>query len=666
MAMIHQDWGSRAGRILRAWSLSAVLILLLAGRAAAGGTLCWRTPDRLVPLPRGRTAIDLHVTGIMVHGEVSQSFHNPTNETIEVIYVFPLPEGAAVDHMEMRIGERRIVSVIQERQEAKKIYAAAKRAGKQAALLDQERPNLFTSSAANIPPGETIEVRLEYIEELTFRGGEFRLTFPLTFTPRFTPPVRPPDDAARVDPPFIKRHDNRGMRASLAVHVQPGLPLAKIESPSHGVQITELDGIWEVRPAQETIPTDRDFLLTWSVASGIEPIAVFLTEERQGERYGLLMLVPPVAGSAAGHGLPTETIFIIDVSGSMKGPSIKQACRALMAALERLRPGDTFNILRFNNSNEFFAEDFVAADDEGAMRSARRWVSALRADGGTMMLPALQRAICKLGVSRSERQQRIIFITDGAISNEDQLFREIQTGLGSARLHTIGIGRAPNAYLVRKMARWGRGSVEYIADLRMAENRIDEVMERINRPVLAGITVTLEGVPIGEAYPDPLPDLYATEPLYLSCKLPEAAGAESLVLQGRVAGGEFSTRVPLRVNGGDESGIAVRWARAKVGSLMDGLNEGADPQEVRTQVIAAAQEFNLVTKYTSLVAVEEEPSADADGGRAVRMPNTLPRGSHQLGLPRGGTLSRLHFLIGLACIGLGLMILSAVKLTRVR
>lgn len=656
MKIIQQDRWHRVPRSAGPWLLALALILCFASRGEAGGTLCRRAAEHLMPLPRGRTVIELQVTGIMVHGTVTQTFHNPTDETIEVLYIFPLPQNAAVHHMEMRIGERRIVSHLQERAAAQKTYVTAKRVGKKAALLVQDRPNLFTASAANISPGETIEIVLEYIEELMFHGDEARLSVPLTFTPRFSPP----SDTAHIPAPFIPTEDARGMRASISVRIEPGVPLASIASPSHDVQILAGEGIWTVRPWGEWLPADRDFHLTWSLMRGDEPASALLTE---GD-YGLLMIVPPMAGSASGRGLPTETLFVIDVSGSMRGPSIAQAREALLAALARLRPGDRFNLLRFNDENELFAEDFLAAEDEAARRAARRWVRRLRADGGTMILPALQRAIHKLNVRCTEHRRRIIVITDGAISNETRIFREIRQGLGDARLHTIGIGRAPNDYLVRRMARAGRGCVAYVSDLHHAENRIDEIMARIDRPVLAGISVAFGGVPIAETFPNPLPDLYAEDPLYLSFRLPDARRAESVTLGGRVAGGTFTMRVPLRSDTG--AGIGVRWARAKVRSLMDSLHEEADPETVRAQVVATAMEFNLVTKYTSLVAVEEQPSSDDAGGRTVRMPNTLPQGSHLLGLPRGGTLSRLSLLIGLACLGLGLVILGTVKLTRIR
>ncbi len=629
---------------------------------AQAGELFWCRPDGMIPLPRGETEVELAVTGVMVHGTVTQTFLNSSSEPIEVLYTFPLPDRAAVYAMEMRIGERRIVADVAEREQAKEIYETAKERGRRAALLDQERPNLFTTSAANIEPGEGISIRLEYVEELTYQCGEYLLTFPLTFTPRFIPsphadaadgPIGSSvPDADRITPPFLKTGDERRMQVMLRVLVDAGVPIARLDSPSHDVHVTHDGTLYEIVPTDGTVRADRDFELRWTLASGDEPRGALFTESGPHGRYGLLMVVPPIAGNPAARPIATETCFVIDVSGSMKGPSIRQARTALLAALERMRPGDLFHLLKFSDANEAFRPSTQDAGDREAVGDARRWVRRLEASGGTNILPALQRAVSMIGSTPAEHSRRIILLTDGAVGNESALLEEFHRRRGDIRLHVIGIGRAPNSYVTRRLAAAGRGRCEFIHDVRGAEASIDQLLERLSRPLMTDLSLAECPFHLSEVDPDPLPDLYPGEPLLVSFRL-GGVGTGPVTLAGRVGGGEFRISLPLREPPAPQSGVAVRWARARVRSLMDDLAAGSPADEIRSAVIAVARPFHLVTRYTSLVAVETNPSTEGPI-RTVRMPNTLPSGSHLLGLPCGGTCDALKLWLGLACLALGL------------
>ncbi len=618
--------------------------------AAGAGELLWKTPGGLVPLPVLDLSVDLEVTGILVHGTLTQSFKNPTSETIECLYVFPLPERAAVHHMEMSIGARRIVSVIRERQEAKRAYEQARQEGRKAALLDQERPNLFTMSAANINPGESIEVRLEYLQEVAYDGGEFGLSFPLTFTPRFTSGGAA--DGTRIGSPFVRRGAASFPRARIVVRLNAGVPLRKVDSESHAIE-TWWDGdVLVVRPAGGTVQADRDFHLRWRPFLAAGPLPAVFTEDREDGRYLLLMLLPPLDGHGASRGLPTETLLVLDVSGSMDGPSIEQARTALLAALDRLRPADTFNLLTFNDGVRQFRPAFVPAGGRD-LEEARRWVQSLRADGGTRIDIALGRGLAMMGAAGPERVQRIIFLTDGAVDNEDGILREVRARLGNARLHTLGIGSAPNRYLMRKMAAAGRGVCEFISDTATAENRVDAFLVRIDRPVMTDLALEWEGIDAHEIYPSPLPDLHAGEPLFVSARIGSGLSVRRLSLKGRTTDGPLSFELEAEDGPRAGTGVATRWARAKVESLMDTLHENADLDSVRRAVIGVSIPFGIVTRYTSLVAVEEFPTATGDAV-PVRVANGLPLGSGLPGdLPQGGTAEPLLFLAGIVLAGFG-------------
>ncbi len=622
---------------------------------AGTGELLRRTPGGLVPLPVLDLQVKLEVTGILVRGSVIQTFRNPTREVIECVYVFPLPEQAAVHRMEMRIGERRIVSVIKERKEAKQVYEQARQEGRKAALLEQERPNLFTASAANINPGESIEVFLEYLQEIDYDDGEFALSFPLTFTPRFA--TNAVGDADRVTPPFASAGSAAFPRAALTVRIDAGVPIERVVSDSHAIRDFWDGNVLVVEPEDKTIPADRDFLLRWRPILSEQPRPALFVEDRPEGRYVLVMLLPPLRDVGTGRGLPTETLFIVDVSGSMAGPSIDQARAALLAALDRLRPEDRFDILSFNDEVREFRGRFVPASGRD-LEEARDWTRSLRADGGTRIDLALERGLSLVGASGSDRSRRIIFLTDGAADNEESVLREVRAGLGATRLHALGIGAAPNRYLMRAMASAGRGLCDFISTTEGAANRVDAFFTRLGRPVLTDLEIVWDGKEAVESYPALLPDLHAGEPLFLSARLASDRPLPRLVLGGRTLEGALRLEVTADGPATAGSGVAVRWGRAKVTALLDTLHDGADPEAVRQAVIDVSKAFDIVTPYTSLVAVEEFPTATGECGR-VKVANGLPDGSRLLGdLPQGGSDEPILFLLGMLLLLAGSVLLA--------
>src|SRR5437773_1470826 len=372
------------------------------------------------------------------------------------------------------------------------------------------------------------------------------------------------------------------------------------------------------------------------------------------------MLLPPLENVGAGLGLPTETLFVLDVSGSMDGPSIEQARAALLAALDRLRPGDTFNILIFNHAVTAFRTGFLPAGSPD-LEEARSWVRRLRADGGTRIDLALQRGLDLIKTGHPDRAQRIIFLTDGGVDDEDDVLRMVRAGLGAARLHALGIGPAPNRYLMRKMAEAGQGLCEFISTTSGVDNRVDAFFARLSRPVMTDLELDWEGVASAEIYPSRLPDLFSGEPLFVSARLGAGHSVRRVLLKGRTHDGPIGFDLIAEDGNPLESGVAVRWARARVESLTDALHENADPDAVRRAVIDVSTAFGIVTRYTSLVAVEETPSASGDA-RLVNVRSGLPIGSTLLGdLPQGGTDEPLLFLAGLVLVVTGASLLCLAR-----
>ncbi len=649
-----------------------------------GGDCLWRRGEELIPLPLLDIEVTLNVAGPMLRGTLKQSFLNAGDETIEAIYAFPLPENAAVHAMELRVGERRIVAIVKEKADARRRYEAARAEGRRAALVEQERPNLFTTSVASIPPGEKVTVELVYVQELEFADGRFGLHFPLTITPRYLPagmrptilpatagapegPANPASviDGARVTPPFRPHGDPASPRARIDVNLTIGMPLDSLDSTSHAVKTRETEpGRWRVSTRETDVLADRDFRLEWRPSAGAEPTsAIFLEEGESGDAHALLMVLPPVADAQPRR--PTDTLFVVDISGSMDGPSIQAVRVALLAALERMSPEDRFAFLLFNHEQRLYAESFLDANRENLSR-ARRWVERLSTDGGTEIHAALVRALLfSSEAARAEspdsgRLRRMVFLTDGAVGNEAEVLGTVAESLGETRIHAIGIGPAPNRYLLRRLALLGRGSVAFLDEGAGTAPRMREFLARFERPLFTDLWLGWEGLVVDEVYPARLPDLHAGEALFVSARMAPGSATGTAVIEGAFGGTTQSKRLPLAAAARlpEGAGLGLRWARAKVGSLMDGLHHGAEPARVREQVVALALEHKLVTRYTSLIAEERHPVVEGPG-RTARVPGALPRGSTLMDrgrLPRGGTDAPLRRLLGagFAALALGL------------
>lgn len=661
--------------------LAVALLLILAARPVLAdydcepvdmdsvgcGELLMRSEAGLIPLPPVSTEVRLEVNGPLIAGTVIQAFVNPTDRVIGATYVFPMPEGAAVHAMEMWVGERRIVSIVKEKAEARRTYEAARAEGRRAALVESARPNLFTTSVANICPGDEIRVELRYLDRADYADGVFSLAVPLSFTPRYIPPRlwRAPDtaaDVAAVRSTWVARGDARYPTATIHVDLTPGVALSGITSESHDLDVTRDGDLWRIGPDAASIPADRDFLLAWRpVADGV-PAAALFTESREDGVYALLMVVPAVDGVPRRTETATETVFLIDVSGSMQGASIEQARAALISALDRLGPDDRFALTAFQSSYFSWRRGFSFAEPQ-IVAEARGWVKGLRAGGGTEMRQALLNGLTTFLDPAPDdviRARRLVLITDAAVGNEDELLREAVADRGDVRLHVVGIGHAPNRYLVKRLAGLGGGLSTFVSSDRGAENAIDRFLERIARPQLLSPVIAWEGAPPVEGYPARLPELFPGEPLLWSGRFP-AGTVPRGVLSAELEGRAWSRS--LAPDDAPAPGTAVRWARDKVDALMADLHGGRAHDAVKRDVVEVALAHGLVTRFTSRVAVEEAP-ATGEPAIGCRMPNGLPHGTEFApDLPLGGTSRPLLRLIGFAALGLGALALAIARLT---
>lgn len=635
------------------------------------------------------TDVVIKVSGLVARAQVKQTFRNPSDGWHEGVYVFPLPENSAVDRLRMTIGERIVEGAIRERSAAQKDYARAKHSGRRAALLEEERPDIFTSSVANVGPREDIVVEIEYQQTLRYDSGRFSLRFPMTVGVRYIPGAPLADstgsgwspdttrvsDASRITPPAI--HPSKGPinPVSIRVEVDAGGPLARIDSPYHRISLRSDGPRRDIVELEDGVtPANRDFELAWTPAPKPEPRAAWFTEKRGGKTYGLLMIMPPQATGDTRR-VPREAIYVIDTSGSMSGTSIAQAKEALLLAIDGLSPEDRFNIIEFNSYARPLFKDARPATREHRAE-ARGWVKGLRAQGGTEMALALDLALN--GGESGERVRQVVFLTDGQVGNEDELFKLIRARLGDSRLFTVGIGSAPNSHFMTKAAGIGRGTFTTIGKVEEVREKMGALFARLESPVLKGVRIDWPEGAGAETWPSRIPDLYAGEPVVVTTALERAQGRAKVSAMHGAALWEETFLLDQPAEG---SGLGVLWARDKVASLMDAMREGASAEETQAKIIELALTHHLVTKYTSLVAIDRSPARPADADlKTAALPVNLPEGWSYEGvfgpqetdfalagrLPQGATDSRFNLLAGALALLFATLLFRQSRLVRRR
>jgi len=623
--------------------------------------------------PVVETRVRFDITGVIARATVTQRFKNPLNVWIEGVYVFPLPEQAAVDHLRMRAGDRVIEGQIREKEKARQEFERAAAEGKRTTLVEQQRANLFTSRVANLGPLEELEVEIEYQQTLELEEGRVRLRFPLAMTPRYVPAIdsslvqlaslksgsgvvvpalyQPNCDNTLVQPPFLPT----GIKTnpvSIEVNLNAGFEVASLTSDTHALEVEPRSAHeFAARLRDEVAPADRDFEISWKALPGVMPQSSIATGKGPDGTYALITLFPPSGGAVWSVRIPREVTFVIDTSGSMAGASMEQAKKAVVLAIQRLDASDSFNLIEFNSvTSSLFPHPVPASPDN--LKRAVAFAESLAAEGGTEMLEALLAALASPPPAHGEEDsasvRQVIFLTDGAVSNEDQLFSVIKAKLGRARLFPVGIGSAPNRHFMTKAAEFGRGTFTFISDVNAVEKQMTELYTKIESPVLSDIQVSFDGIAAekAEVWPRRAPDLYLGEPVVVGARFDETPSA--IRVTGRRDGQPFETVAPFE-QAQSGRGINVLWARRKIQSLLDGVHEGADPEAVRAQVVSLGLTHHLVTKHTSLVAVDLTPVRSAEEPmESLMVPVNSPYGSAAGPLPQSATPATLLLLQGLA------------------
>ncbi len=594
--------------------------------------------------PLKHTDVRADVTGPVARVTVTQTFQNPFEETIEAVYVFPLPQDAAVNDLEMRLGDRVVRGLIERREEAQRIYRRARDAGHVAALLEQERPNLFTQSVANILPGNEISVTITYVETLDYEKGVYEFTYPMVVGPRFIPPAgggdampaggEPPTlssgvrDAHRITPPYLPPTVRSGHDISVTVDWDAGIPVERIESRTHRVDVDRTSRTHRtvMLHPNDSIP-NKDLVLRCRVAGDGPETGVLSYHD--GQSGYLTVLLHPEIDPAPRDVTPKEMIFVLDCSGSMSGEPMAAAKGLVRHALKNVNAHDTFQILRFSTKASGFRPQPIAATPEN-VKAGLHYLEGLRGGGGTMMVEGIKAALDF--PSDPDRLRIVLFLTDGYIGNEDDIFRAVQQRIGDARLFSLGVGSSPNRYLLDGLAREGRGEVQYFLPGSSVADEVATFYDRIRNPYLTDLELVWDGVAVEDVEPYRVPDLFDGRPLVVNARY-DGRGRGELLVRGRLAGKPWSRRVKLRLptSEGGSPAVGSLWARARIGELERRMLRG-ESADLIDEITRLGLGHRLVTKFTSFVAVEENLVVSNGKPTKVLVPLEMPEGASYEGV----------------------------------
>lgn len=630
-----------------AWPVALWFCLALlswSSLALAEGALTARTAEgrELGNFPLVRTTMRAEVSGQVATVTVDQRFHNSFSERIEAVYVFPLPADAAVDDMEMHLGARVVRARIERRAAAREAYETARNQGQTAAILEQERPNIFTFSVANIAPGGDIDVRVRFFASTHYEQGTHELALPMVVGPRYIPGAALPNvptgtgvqpdtdrvgDASRISPAYVPPGTRSGHAVSVNVQLTANAEIERIEAPLHDIEVVRSApdrAVINLRDKDE-IP-NRDFVLRWRVqAPALVASLVAHRPDPTRDGYFSLTLEPrhdaPVTEITA-----REIFFLLDTSGSMFGPPLDAVKSAVRRALASLSPTDAFQIIDFADQASSFAPLPLVASAENVAR-ATAYLDALQSSGGTNQLAGIHAALTSPGDPM--RLRYVVFMTDGYIGNESEVIGLARRELGTARIFSFGVGASVNRMLLDEVAVAGRGSAEYLLPTEGPEAQIERFYQRIARPYLTDVAVEFAGVTVSALSPREIPDVSALSPMSVYGRY-HTPGTGRAIVRGRIAGHAFAREIAVTLPEREPANEAISrlWARNTITSLTREMHFDGSTEARVEEITGLALTHHLVSAYTSLVAIDDTaPAAGQNSApRTVNQPAEAPVG----------------------------------------
>ena len=586
-------------------------------------------PDQTLPLRH--TDVRAVVTGPVARVEVTQTYENDSDDVIEVVYVFPLPENSAVDAMRFTLGDRVIEGRIEKREAARKQYEAAKAQGKTAALLEQDRANVFRQRVANIGARERIDVVISYVQDLTYDDGWTELVFPMVVGPRFVPPGPRTAEALELSPPLLEPGVRPSNDIALEVTVEAGFPVVDVEAPTHEVDLLEADGAMTATLRDDGVIPNRDFVLRWKVATPeLQVTALAHKPDAGAPGHATVVLQPPDLDVEAAVGR-RELVFVVDVSGSMMGAPTGMAKTAVREAVRRLRPTDTFDIITFAGQTRRLFDAPAAANDAN-IRHALRFLDGIVAGGGTMMSNAVTEALH--GAPAEGRVRHVLFVTDGYVSNDAQIIAQV--GLfarnGRSRTFALGTGSSVNRALIRGIAEAGHGVFAVTTTTEEPLRAVDRFYAAIDRAILTDVQVTLAGgAELLDMEPATLPDLFASRPTLIHLRY-RGGGPSTLVVTGTSAGRAVRRELALDLprDGAFRPALATLFARSRIERHERSLWASPSPEDAvkaEAAIVALGLEHRIVTRWTSFVAIDNDTRVGDGHPRRIEQPAPAPAGT---------------------------------------
>lgn len=587
--------------------------------------------------PLKHTDVKAKIAGNVSRVEVTQTFENPFKEPLEAVYVFPLPDQAAVDDMEIKIGDRIIKGDIKKREEAKEIYERARQEGKTAGLLEQERDNIFTQSLANIKPGEQIDVTIRYTDSLKFEGGDYEFVFPMVVGPRYIPGTPIDDsgdstsvpDASRITPPVLKPGTRSRHDIGVTVEIDAGVPVSEVRSPSHQIRTQSNGQLIRVQlGGEDTIP-NKDLILRYRVATNQTQATVLTQSDQKGGHFAVYLI--PAIEYRTSEIVPKDVVFLMDTSGSQSGDPLIKSQELMRRFINGLNPNDTFTIIDFANTTTQLSPAPLPNTPQNRAK-AIAYIDNLDANGGTELLNGIQ-TVLNFPAAQSGRLRSIVLLTDGYIGNEVEVIASVQKQLKPGnRLYSFGVGSSVNRFLLDRLAEVGRGTSQVIRQDEPTGEVAEKFFRQINNPVLTNIKVDWIGRPaeVGntqpQIYPASPPDLFANQPLVLFGRQ-EYRNPGTLRITGTAAGGKrYEKTLNLNFDSTGNPAVAQLWGRARIKDLMNQMFGGETKTGVEA-VTDTALVYRLLSQYTAFVAVSDEVRVNPDGTRQrVQVPVELPQG----------------------------------------
>lgn len=615
---------------------------LAEGEEGLGGLYVVSEDGERQVFPLKHTEVKAKIAGNLSRVEVTQSFENPFGNPLEAVYIFPLPDEAAVDDMEIKIGDRIIKGDIKEREVARKIYEDAKRQGQTAGLLEQERANIFTQSLANIKPGEKIDVTIRYTESLKFEGGEYEFVFPMVVGPRYISGdsvdgagnTNSIPDAAQITPPILPPGRRSGHDIGVTVEIDAGVPIAKVSSPSHQISTSNAGQIFRVELSKQDAIPNKDLILRYRLGGEKTAATVLSQADARGGHFALYLI--PALEYQSNEIVPKDVVLLMDTSGSQSGDPLAKSKELMRRFIAGLNPEDTFTIIDFANAATTLSATPLANTAQNRQR-AIAYIDRLQANGGTELLNGIQ-TMLSFPAAPEGRLRSIVLVTDGYIGNEAQVIAEVQQQLKPGnRLYSFGVGSSPNRFVLNRLAEVGRGTVRVVRQDEPTAEVAQEFSEQINNPVLTNIEVTWEGGGSSpQIYPMSPPDLFAQQPLVLFGRKSDRASGRLRVRGITAGGGRYERVFPINFESGGNPAIPQLWGRHRIKELMNQMYGGETVSGVKA-VTDTAIAYRLLSQYTAFVAVSEEIRVNPDGTtQRVEVPVELPEGMSYEGMLESG------------------------------